>query len=135
MDVPFCHPPRKLLAIMFHLPVTTPPCATVVLLLLLLLLLMLPVRIDAFCPPGTLPHADASACSQLSEKERGEAGVTEDMIRVSVGYEDIADIQVHRDRYRDRDRERACETERVRTRVRVRVRVRVCTRVREERAR
>ena len=30
---------------------------------------------------------------QLSEKERGEAGVTEDMIRVSVGYEDIEDIQ------------------------------------------
>jgi len=38
-------------------------------------------------------HPWATTHEQLSEKERGEAGVTEDMIRVSVGYEDIEDIQ------------------------------------------
>lgn len=38
-------------------------------------------------------HPSSTTHEQLSEKERQEAGVTEDMIRVSVGFEDIEDIQ------------------------------------------
>jgi len=38
-------------------------------------------------------HPASTTHEQLSEAERGEAGVTDDMIRVSVGFEDIEDIQ------------------------------------------
>jgi O-acetylhomoserine/O-acetylserine sulfhydrylase len=38
-------------------------------------------------------HPWATTHEQLSEKERGEAGVTDDLIRISVGYEDIDDIK------------------------------------------
>ena len=38
-------------------------------------------------------HPSSTTHEQLSEKERLAAGVTEDMIRISVGFEDIEDIQ------------------------------------------
>ena len=54
----------------------------------------LPLSLSPSLPPSlSLFLSLTNTHEQLSEKERGEAGVTEDMIRVSVGYEDIEDIQ------------------------------------------
>ena len=45
---------------------------------------------------ATRKHSSYAFCNyvqQLSEEEQAKAGVKPDMVRVSVGYEDIADIK------------------------------------------